>query len=55
MLQFLPKMQNLMENLIKTHDSESQGQEEAGGTQQTSELFTCSTTLKFVNALNKLP
>ena len=40
---------------IKTHDSESRGQEEAGRTQRTSELFTCSTALKFVNALNKPP
>ena len=39
---------------IMTHDSESQGQEEAGCMQQTSELFTGSTTLKLVNALNKL-
>ena len=38
---------------IKTHDSESRGQEVAGRTQRTSELFTHSTTLKFVNALNK--
>ena len=41
--------------LIKTHDSESRGQEEAGRMQRTSELFTCSTALKFVNALNKPP
>ena len=41
--------------LIKTHDSESQGQEEAGRTRQTSELFTGSTALKLVNALNKPP
>ena len=40
---------------IKTHDSESRGQEEAGSTQRTRELFTCSTALKFVNALNKPP
>ena len=40
---------------IKTHDSESRGQEEAGRTRRTSELFTRSTTLKFVNALNKPP
>ena len=40
---------------IKTHDSESRGQEEAGRTRQTSELFTRSTALKFVNALNKPP
>ena len=39
---------------IKTHDSESRGQEEAGHMQRMSELFTHSTTLKFVNALNKL-
>ena len=41
--------------VIKTHDSESRGQEEAGRTRRTSELFTRSTALKFVNALNKLP
>ena len=40
---------------IKTHDSESLGQKEAGRMQQTSELFTCSTALKFANALNKPP
>ena len=40
---------------IKTHNSESRGQEEAGRTQRTSELFTRSTALKFVNALNKPP
>ena len=40
---------------IKTHNSESQGQEEAGRTQQTSELFTRSTAVKFVDALNKPP
>ena len=41
---------------IKTHDSESRGQEEAAGrTRRTSELFTRSTALKFVNALNKPP
>ena len=39
---------------IKTHDSESRGQE-AGRTRRTSELFTRSTALKFVNALNKPP
>ena len=33
----------------------SLGQEEAGRTQRTSELFTRSTALKFVNALNKPP
>ena len=40
---------------IRTHDSESRGQEEAGRTRQTSVLFTGSTALKFVNALNKPP
>ena len=40
--------------MIKTHDSESQGQE-AGRTRRTSELFTHSTALKFVNTLNKPP
>ena len=40
---------------IKTHDSESRGQEEAGRTRQMSVLFTCSTTVKFVSALNKPP
>ena len=40
---------------IKTHDSELRGQEEAGRTRRTSELFTCSTALNFVNALNKPP
>ena len=41
--------------LIKTHDSESQGQEEAGRTRRMSVLFTGSTGVKFVNALNKPP
>ena len=40
---------------IKTHGSKSQGQEEAGRMQQTSELFRHSTAVKFVNALNKPP
>ena len=40
--------------IIKTHGSESRGQEEAG-TRRTSELFTGSTTVKLVNALNKPP
>ena len=31
---------------IKTHNSESRGQEEAGRTRQTSELFTGSTTVE---------
>ena len=35
---------------IKTHGSESRGQEEAGRTRQTSELFTRSTAVKFVDA-----
>ena len=37
------------------HDSESRGQEEAGCMRWMSVLFTRSTTVKFVNALNKLP
>ena len=40
---------------IKTHDSESRGQEEAGRTRRTSVLFTGTTGVKFVNALNKPP
>ena len=40
---------------IKTHDSESRGQEEAGRTRRMSVLFTGSTAVKFVNALNKPP
>ena len=40
---------------IKTHDSESRGQEEAGRTRRMSLLFTGSTAVKFVNALNKPP
>ena len=39
---------------IKTHDSESLGQE-AGRTRQTSELFIRSTAVKFVYTLNKPP
>ena len=39
----------------KTHNSESRGQEQAGHMRQMSELFTGSTALKLVNALNKLP
>ena len=41
---------------IKTHGSESRGQEEAAvRDKRASELFTRSTALKFVNALNKPP
>ena len=40
---------------IKTHDSESRGQEEAGRMRRLSVLFTGSTGVKFVNALNKPP
>ena len=40
---------------IKTHNSKSRGQEEAGRTQQMSLLFTGSTGVKFVNAQNKPP
>ena len=38
---------------IKTHESELQGQEEAGRMQRTSELFAGSTALKFVSTLHK--
>ena len=34
---------------------DSRGQEEAGRTRQTSELFIRSTDVNFVNALNKPP
>ena len=42
---------------IKTHDSESQGQEEAGRIcdKQVSYLHIAHTTLKLVNALNNPP
>ena len=40
---------------INTHDSESRGQEEAGRTRRMSVLFTGSTAVKFVDALNKPP
>ena len=46
---------------IKTHDSESRGQEEAAIIRETkitrplSELFTRKTTKKIANALAKLP
>ena len=40
---------------IKTHDSESRGQEEAGRTRRMNMLFTGNTVMKFVNALNKPP
>ena len=40
---------------IKTHDAELQGQEEVGHMQRRSVLFTCSTTVRFVYALNKSP
>ena len=42
-------------SIIKIHSSESWGQEEVGHMRQTSELFTASTAVNFVNALNKLP
>ena len=41
--------------MIKTHDSELQGQEEADSTRRKSELFTGSTAVKLANALNKPP
>ena len=42
-------------DIIKTHDSESRAQEETGRTRRMSVLFTGSTGVKFVNALNKPP
>ena len=45
----------MLKYFIKTHDSESRGQEEAGRTRRMSVLFTGSTAVKFVNALNKPP
>ena len=39
----------------KTHYSESRGQEETGRMRRMSVLFTGSTAIKFVNALNKPP
>ena len=48
-------------HIIKTHDSESRGQEEAAIicetkiTQPLSELLTMKTTKKITNALAKLP
>ena len=48
-------------DIIKTHNSESQGQEEAAIIRETkitrllSELFTRKTTKKIANALAKLP
>ena len=44
-----------IKHYIKTHDSESRGQEEAGRTRRMSVLFTGNTAMKFVNALNKPP
>ena len=41
--------------IIKTHDSESRDQEEAGRTRRMSVLFTGNTAVKLVNALNKPP
>ena len=41
--------------MIKTHDSESPDQQEAGCTRRMRVLFTRSTAVKFVNAPNKLP
>ena len=51
----LASVQSYRNTFIKTHGSESQGQEEAARTRQTSELFTGSTAVNFVNALNKPP
>ena len=51
----------LQDEVIKTHDSESQGQEETAAIisktklRLLSELFTRKTTKKIANALAKLP
>ena len=50
-----PSLEKLIIIIIKTHDSESRGQEEAGRTRRMSVLFTGSTAVKLVNALNKPP
>ena len=44
---------NCKQYSYKTHDNQSLGQEEAGRTQQMSELFTHSNALKFANGLNE--
>ena len=54
-LEIVNTMFNLSINIIKTHDSESRGQEEAGRTRRMSVLFTSSTGVKFINTLNKPP
>ena len=46
---------HIRSHYIKTHDSESRGQEEAGRMRRMSVLFTGSTGVKFVKALNKPP
>ena len=50
-----PKFCILYLKQIKTHDSESRGQEEAQQREPLSELFTRSTALKLANALAKPP
>ena len=52
---FIGMLSGLEYMYIKTHYRESRGQEEAGRTRRTSELFIRSTALKLVNALNKPP
>ena len=42
-----------MHTSIKTHDSESQGKEEAGLRDEQLKLFTRSTTVKLASTLNK--
>ena len=41
--------------LIKTHNSESRDQEEAGHMQRMNVIFTCSTPQKLADIVNKLP
>ena len=54
-LQLTSYRQQINVSIIKTHDSESRGQEEAGRMRRMSVLFTGNTAMKFVNALNKPP
>ena len=52
---YVPAYKNIFKGKIKTHNSESRGQEEAGRMRRMSVLFTRSTAMKFVNALNTPP
>ena len=45
----------ISKKLNKSYKIKTDGSELRGRTRRASELFTCSTTVKFVNALNNLP